>query len=700
MTIGITIKGLLPAADGPGPLRWVVAVVVLTALLVTGCTEVDGQFSEDGALTSQARSSGTMTVTVDDAGFEVTVGPVTAVGAPGVAPTGTQVTLREADAPAEVEESGLKLAAPPFEIFFEDGTQPDRPVEVRLELSSAPARDDTLAFSTLNSETELWEGLEVEIEGTTASVSLEHFSFGVFTWVQDVIVGSLATLMEFVGMRFPAPDCHRRSMEVGDRRYRASVDSDDVYACAELHGEQVVLSLYGNSPFVWKVAPDEHATGLQPESAADLSSRITRDAYSIKVGNDFSRETLLVAGGSTRLLLGKGAEGTTAQLTMSPGLGMIALVFAMLDPFIDKLPDGDLLQVSVCLGDFIAETEPEFVSTVRTAVGCVGPLVGRAAGFMLSIVVSVAPALATGAAVVIKKITGGDTIEAILVSESVVDEGISGGYEVPEYCDQPSRTVQVGHTEVDYKATNLDEPVPWPGRTISVTQMVCTAGGVTWPGVLLAHDERGRIVGDPIFLSDLEPAAYRGHFRPADMQFDGVRATVPYSWQSSGGVPHVSGRVVVEWDQGRQRLIVVSNGTDAIDWLNTEYLTPWSPADQPETFVDGCSRGPNFPNCVLKLAGTAAGLEDSSQAAVLFFGYDSTGWPTSSYLGMYAGGDGVAREVSFPGSGPMIEPLVGCDVSMSWVEERTLIVEAYDCAEAGLVGTFNWTLAAFEPLSG
>ena len=88
---------------------------------------------------------------------------------------------------------------------------------------------------------------------------------------------------------------------------------------------------------------------------------------------------------------------------------------------------------------------------------------------------------------------------------------------------------------------------------------------------------------------------------------------------------------------------------------------------------------------------------NSSQAAVLFYGYDSEGWPVASHLGMYVGGaGGAARDVSFPGSAPAVVGPVGCDIEMHWEDQETLRLTAVDCQEAGPVAVLSWTSGAFE----
>ncbi|MGD8151026.1 hypothetical protein [Ornithinimicrobium sp. Y1694] len=393
-------------------------------VVVAGCSEDSAREEADVPETAGETAAATTnsavneaSARVDEDGFEVTLGRVTASAPAGVAPVGTVLTLREVTTPEEVLNADLELAAPVFDISFEDGLQPERPVTITLALEDWSA-DDVLAFSTLNSETDAWDGIPVDLSEHQAQVTLDHFSLGVFTHPGDMLVDIVAAIAEFGGMRFPEPECARSSVEVGERRYSAGVDSDDVYPCAEEWGDTVALSLHSNSPFVWRVKPDGNSTAREPESPGGLASLATTAAFSAMVGDDHSEETIVVPGGSARVTLQAGAIGTEAELEMSAVLGGIAMAMGAIDPLVGELPKGKVIEFGRCVGQMWSATaDADFVPIMQSIGTCAGVVLGAGPAFIISVVVSVAPTVASLAASTISVVMGTDTAVAQLESE-------------------------------------------------------------------------------------------------------------------------------------------------------------------------------------------------------------------------------------------------------------------------------------------
>ena len=120
-----------------------------------------------------------------------------------------------------------------------------------------------------------------------------------------------------------------------------------------------------------------------------------------------------------------------------------------------------------------------------------------------------------------------------LTSDAISDIVANRKFTVPAYCDQEERGVAVGEsivpTSIGGDGYNwLSTPTTWDTgeETVLVADIVCSAGGVSWPGVLLFYDARTRERLDEIFLSNIEPSATQG-VSPSTKQASKRRTFLP-----------------------------------------------------------------------------------------------------------------------------------------------------------------------------
>lgn len=670
----------------------IILLLLPLLLVVTACGgHPEADRSQDRATTSQRQTvdeasdeEAEATVAVDDSGFTLTVGHLTAHGPAGVAPVGTRVTLTQIPLPDDAAQAGLTAAGGAFDISFSDGSQPAAPVTIEVEFEATAGPDEPLVFITQNSQTGAWTGLPVTVDGTTAAVQLDHFSIGIFGWFGGLADQFADEVLRFAQMRHDPPDCHGASPEIGGREFIAETDNDAVYVCVQEQDGRALLTVHSNSPYVWEVRPDTATAHGQWAGAAPLVAAqiLTVAVFNLLQGYDYDAATVLVPRGTAPVLLHEGATSTTAVARVDAGLGLIAIAAAgigMLSAVGVQVPYESLVSVGECAAAVLTTgAEPDLTTVLSTVLGCLGSALTGVAAVLVAGLVSLVPLLATQLTGLLGEFTGANTAR-ITVSSEPVGPSL---FEVPEYCDQPVRSVPIGYSELDGKSNSLEGPLAWSPSGLQVVAMFCSAGGVSWPGVLVFY-EGGKRVGE-VFLNDLEPRVYRGQFDLAEASLDGERLVVPYRWQDSGAAPHRSGEVTLSWDGSPVIDRITGADRGPIDWLNGQYLHPWS--EEPENFVDGCSRGPNFTDCTLRIEAAAPAPNDPGRAAVMIYGFDSTGWPVTSHLGLFTSTDGIRTSIS--SSDSMVAASIGCDVELIWIEDRRLAVDATNCDDAGRLGVY------------
>jgi len=306
--------------------RWA-SIVVIIAVLFTGCSD-------------QPRFKATKTeaVTTDD-GFAVTMGDVTVSGPGGVTQSGTGVILSSVDPDGNVPSSdtGFETGSPLFDISFKDGSQPSQPVTVQWIIPSDRIDDDGLVFVTKNSQTNDWEGLPVTVTGDVASVTLDHFSLGLFGWAKQYVEQLIKYMAQLMNLSYDAPSCYGKSLTANGRVWSVSINKTQVWPCLEQKGNSVALTIYSANGLTWlyrAVKGEATAqTGNAPLKLGPMLTLAVHDATA-KSGNN---ETVLVPGGNASILLAHGVTSTSAQVKSDPELWAINTLVTAIDSVVTLL---------------------------------------------------------------------------------------------------------------------------------------------------------------------------------------------------------------------------------------------------------------------------------------------------------------------------------------------------------------------------
>lgn len=415
----------------------------LVVLVLAGCTGVappsDADKGSSAATAhawspsarSQAVPAGREAVT-GSSGFAVSDGSTTLVGPAGVAPTGTTVTVRPAPNPAL--PAGIKWtdAAPAFDVTLAAGGQPAKPVTASIAIDPGRLGREKLVFLTLSSAG-AWEGLPVTITGATASVQMTHFSQGFWGWVADAEASFKKGVNGFLKLRFSAPACADKSLTVAGVNYSASVDGVGVWVCTELDSGSPALTLYSNSPFVWRVKGTEtKLTPTMPVPPVELTGVLTLAVARAALGK--AHETYVVPGGHAGLLLPEGGDAAV-RADVDPALGALAIAVAGVEAYLSvsgvTVPALEQASVGECAAGLIQTGgDPAATGEVtRAVIDCFKASVTGPAAVATAIVSSMAGLLVTQVAGAMNEAIGlvvGQTPNHLKVSVTARAKGPTG----------------------------------------------------------------------------------------------------------------------------------------------------------------------------------------------------------------------------------------------------------------------------------
>lgn len=558
--------------------RRLAAALSLVLLVGIGCTDHDG--STEGASTSDAAPTtadgSAVQTTVDEDGFRADLDGVLVEGAPGVADPGTAVTVSVVD--RESPDPDAELVAV-VDVVIGDHLQPREPVTVTFDLEEQPG--GTVEYVVLRSDSgeENYIAVEHEVVNGQAVVRTEHLSaFSLVSFDPRRWLGELTKQIELaLGLQYPEPDCadvdFGHSPDLGDVYFTAEGSGvGTVYLCSDrLPSDELSMQFYSNGPVAWEITADPAPPSTMPIVQLRLGDLMATAGY--RLANNYPDDRVLLAPGaqigmrSTEDDLPVSYTGEVDALWGGVALGVeAALGVASIGKAgkWQKLRDAADVQdaVSCMSGTVSAGLDPELGPMISTATTCVQRLMSEMVGSsdallllrlgIVSRLLMVAPQGALSALIA----NHNNTFSVDLLS---IRARAAEGYLVPEYCDQPERRAPVGESEVEGKYTWLADPLDWTGPGAQVVSMTCTAGGVTWPGVLLVYDRSGQRVGE-FYLGDIEPTAYRGGFDLAASTAEGDVLTVPYQFQTGGFASYYDGTVQLTWDRATGRP-VISGGT-------------------------------------------------------------------------------------------------------------------------------------------
>lgn len=313
------------------------------------------------------------------------------------------MSFRSVDVAELKDASGLRLAAPAFDVSFEGGLQPDEKVAASLDLSKAPTpRGETLVFVTKHSDTGKWEGIRPTVKGDLATVQMSHFSVGMWGWADDLMKSLTNNATSYFKLRFDAPKCAGKEPRIGDSRYSVKVKGSGLHACVVARQGEPRLTLHSNSPFVWRVKVPQGGTAFEPSPPPlDIAQMLTVLVYLQAQSLSPDNETIVVPGGSAQVGVDELPSGTLkVKADVDPLLGFIAVAWEVVGGKAAKtFKVVQRAEVAECVASVIDSSQFDIDhdsgKLLNTVVTCLGKVVTGGAQLVLAVVSSIATQVAT-----------------------------------------------------------------------------------------------------------------------------------------------------------------------------------------------------------------------------------------------------------------------------------------------------------------
>ncbi len=386
-----------------------IGVAVVAALILSGCSAaepVDDESSWTGLV-----GQGQVSASVGDA---IVIFPA------GVAPAGTgaKVVRKPATAPDE----GLVALSDTIDISLEGGLQPAQPVSIVLpvqlpaSLSTKEVTDMWLFVASKRSD-----GQEDYASGTydpaakAYTVNVKHFSdFKVLGIDVGAALDEVRTsIMQGLGLEYPAPDCVGKSATVNDVKYEA-VSPPGAHLCLSASNGTLVVEAYPAVAMPYLLTPKPKVDGTTAATETSLSTAsLIAFARALRLIGTHSTTGVFPGAKATYRFTGQPAA-VSLKLEQYPVLLLMVILAKTLDTLglatIDKLED---LQ---CLSD-VASTNTAVNKGIngesvgafaRSFFSCAGTLSDLSPlGRFLIAAIGTAPALLVTAIVgIINEFTG------------------------------------------------------------------------------------------------------------------------------------------------------------------------------------------------------------------------------------------------------------------------------------------------------
>ena len=313
--------------------------------------------------------------TVGEGEVRAELGSVSVVFPDGVAPAGTDATVRILEPDAEVTAENTTSMSDAVEVILEDDLQPQVPVTINIPVTTSAASLSTIAESYLllgsSTSADHSEGFftgTLDPKSGTFSMTVDHLSkFKILGVDLDKILGEVRTsIMQGIGLEFPAPGCVGASAEISGTTYEAD-SSDTAYICLEGDGDSLVVSVYPAIAMPYLVSSSPETTGVTAASEVGIGTAgIIAFARQLDL-IDSQNKTGLFPGAKATYTFDGTPESVNLNLDQYPVLLLMSILATTLDVL--GVTAIDALDGLQCLAD-VAE------SNSRLNDGMTGEYVG------------------------------------------------------------------------------------------------------------------------------------------------------------------------------------------------------------------------------------------------------------------------------------------------------------------------------------
>lgn len=531
-----------------GSFRMFMALLLVTALL-SGCTA------------QPPSEAGVWVGTVGDGEVTARIGSLVVVFPAGVAPSGTQASVRlapQSTTPAPDLPEEVRAYSESVSIGLEDGRQPALPISITLPVT-APTGSTLSERHLLFVGAVSGDGSQSYFPGTlhagvaTFTASVDHLSdFKV--WGIDLgglLEEAKKAFTQGTGLELPSPDCVGRKAVVDGTTFTVDSDTKRAFVCVEARHGLVVTAYPGTAmPYRVRISPTTGGSTAPSEVSLGTAGLIAV-AQALRILGP--KNTLGVFPGATATYTFKDTPGSTVwiQFDQEPVLLLLGILAKVLDVVV---PIGKLERLQ-CLAE-VADT------TKALDKGLDGVGVGRFVRAFFSCASTVAELSPLGSIVIASLASGPAFLVTSLIG--IVNElsGKSNFFikikavappdvtletlktaEVPAACEMPRQRLRGNKTApIPNSGANgyisLDQPKPEfadvarLGYRQAVSDYVCSLGGVGWPPIVILTGKNGQLLGH-VDLTELTSRADGDRGLVESFQISGD--TVDVRWTSTSG---------------------------------------------------------------------------------------------------------------------------------------------------------------------
>ncbi len=301
---------------------------MVPVLVAVGCSAVSDP--QESGPTSQSpnvstTSAATTGVHIDAADYSLTVTPEQ--GARDHLPQ-----VSEVPAPPAPDQDYLEFVPRAVEIEYQDGSQPDRPLALRFDMSADPDFAATgelvpavVAVSDDIGEPEILRS-QWDPDTRILTATTSHLSTFVPSLIDPmkVLRRAWTATLGFLEQAYPRPDCVGEAATVGTITYTLDPPSvPATWPCIRSDNGAIVIDLHSNSPNGYRVSSTPNAAEQVAQSEGSVAGAMDTVLYENVFTSADGSGTYLTPGGTTTLTYDPKRPPQRVTLGIDAGMNLI-----------------------------------------------------------------------------------------------------------------------------------------------------------------------------------------------------------------------------------------------------------------------------------------------------------------------------------------------------------------------------------------
>lgn len=479
-----------------------------------------------------------------------------------------------------------------LELEFAGGAQPRTGVKLAWAVSGRFPAAATKPSNSAN-----WAPLTVHRQGSSATVTVNHFSLFWLGDIKRLASGFVADVKKFLGVGYPAPSCVGKTATASSTHWHVSSDRNSVWTCVvTTKQDRPQVRLFANTRQVYRVRgqPGRLVPADSGYPALTASARLTVQLDKIMFG---AGETLVLTGDPDAYATVDVARGVTkgdGEALADAGLSLVPIAATGVDMLMTMTGTNfgggqEIYEWATCIHDALptALGSQSMADLLGAIFGCTGRMASalfgdsrasRELSVLASLLGSLPGLLAGQIQGLIGELSGAgdehfnvwsdaeDASAPSAPAESTdVSEDDLRNAEVPPYCNDdhqeklingkwpsPERLYGTNwsYTDQTPEGTRLGPvflDMTRTGHQQAFGVYTCVAGAPSWPSVLELIGPGGKMLG----FVKLGEIGHQEHATVTSMRASGASVIVNWASYEGAGQSFTHYRSVVTWSNGK-----------------------------------------------------------------------------------------------------------------------------------------------------